>query len=132
MKYQEVEKLTFGEMMQRVEMAMGFKLYEWQKQYIAYGSIAFFPEERRIGRTTAHILRMLLTSTEPIYINDIVPDECHGRMYAKLYKKEVCKIRDKLVSSGIQIPEIKKGMRRDGQSRYLDEKTDQDARSASR
>lgn len=104
-----MKEMTIGEKMQQVEIAMGFKLHEWQKNYIVYGSRALMPAGRQNGRTTAHILRLLLTSAEPIYTGNVAPDEWHGHNYVEWYRREVRKIHEKLVAAGIPVQEIREG-----------------------
>lgn len=45
--------------LKKVEKVLGFKLYDWQKDYIMLKS-DWMPSERASGRTTAFILRHLL------------------------------------------------------------------------
>lgn len=77
---------------EKVEEAIGFKLFVWQKTYIEYGMC------RRCGKTTALILRALL--------NDI--DKCPIELSKRpksiredLYKERMLEIREKLVSNGV-------------------------------
>ncbi len=66
----------------RVEKAMGFKLYKWQKAFIFYGEP--IPEsvnkERANGKTTASILRLLLSKGEPVIASTwgLKPEEWVG------------------------------------------------------
>lgn len=48
-----------------IERALGFKLHDWQKDYISLSS-DWMPDERQTGRTTAFILRHLLNYGEKL------------------------------------------------------------------
>ena len=53
------------ELLERMERALGFKLYEWQKEYIL-GRLNTSPCGRLQGKTTAHILRQLFAMPTPL------------------------------------------------------------------
>lgn len=98
------------EMLERVEDALGFRLEKWQKDYIMSNGIGYL-NGRRNGKTTAHILKILLISDEPleVYTGDIgdITDEEHGRIYEEIYLDELLKIRECLAKTGIPVREIK-------------------------
>lgn len=81
----------FEKKMEKVENALGFRLFAWQKTYIAYG------EFRQYGATTAKILRDLLdVSAEPI---DYTMGAATHRQ--QFYWRELRKIKEKLDRAGI-------------------------------
>lgn len=81
----------FEKTIQTVEDALGFKLFVWQKNYLAYG------EFRKMGVTTAQILRELLdVSGTPIDYRRRAESERE-----KFYRGELQKIKKKLDAAGI-------------------------------
>lgn len=90
------------ELLERIERALGFKLYEWQKEYIL-GRLNTRPIGRIQGKTTAHILRQLFAIPTPLYLpNDIralrlAVDEHHARCYYNFYRTMVLEIAEKLL-----------------------------------
>lgn len=82
----ELEK-TF----EAVEKALGFKLFIWQKTFIAYGTY------RKSGRTTAEILRDLLDVSKPP-LDYTKPVTNHME---RLYREETRQIKAKLDAAGI-------------------------------
>lgn len=78
---------TIGE----VEKALGFRLFVWQKDYIAYGKF------RHGGATTAEILKDLLdVSGKPIDYSRYAANERE-----RFYRRELQKIKEKLDGAGI-------------------------------
>lgn len=74
-----------------VEKALGFRLFAWQKTYIACGQF------RQMGVTTAEILRDLLdVSGEPIDYSGRAKSERE-----KFYRRELHEIKTKLDNAGI-------------------------------
>jgi hypothetical protein len=90
------------ELLERIERALGFKLYEWQKEYIL-GRLNTSPYGRMQGKTTAHILRQLFAMPTPLYLPpDIrilkcVVDEHHTTSYYSFYRKMALEIADTLL-----------------------------------
>lgn len=78
------------ELMQRIEKALGFRLFTWQKTYITRGTF------RQYGKTTAEILRRLIKSEEPL----IVPKRFRNPT-EKFEFKEALLIYEKLKAAGI-------------------------------
>lgn len=89
------------EMIPLIEKAMGFKLYDWQKKYLM-GEEHEVPNGRAVGRTTAYIIRLLLTNNKPIEIGDVgrYADRSDSH-YKHWFKGEVKYIHDKLTDSGL-------------------------------
>ena len=74
-----------------VEKALGFKLFVWQKAFIAWGKF------RRMGATTAEILRNILdVSALPIDYS-----ERERNYMERLYRRELLEIKLKLDEAGI-------------------------------
>ena len=80
------------EFFKRIEAALGFKLFIWQKAFILTGKF------RQYGATTAEILRELLdTKAEPL---DYTKPPTNGR--AKFYRDNLREIQEKLQRAGIE------------------------------
>lgn len=74
----------------RVEKALGFKLYRWQKELII-GKAGNAPMERKCGFTTAHILRNLLAVDGEYYRDMPYVDELPTDYYrVKLFQDDRC------------------------------------------
>ncbi len=82
---QEVEKCI-----ERIEDALGFKLFTWQKHYLIYGRF------RRYGQTTAKILRDLIVPGEPLDYTKRA--SCNAE---RIYREELRKIKEKLDAARI-------------------------------
>lgn len=85
----------YEEQVQLINKALNIELYPWQKMYI-FGNPedVVFPTERRSGRTTAYILRLLLSESEPllIYRPDVlknVIDAHYSSVYYEWFRHEV-------------------------------------------
>lgn len=79
-----------------VEVALGFKLFTWQKAYIAYGKF------RQYGATTAEILRDLMQV-------DSCPLDYTKRattQAAAWYREELRKIKQQLDDAGVPTREV--------------------------
>lgn len=85
--YNEYEKLF-----EKIEEALGFKLFVWQKSYIVMGIF------RQYGETTARILRDLL-SIEEKPLDYTKPAKNHMENF---YRRETKKMEEKLKSAGIE------------------------------
>lgn len=80
----------------RVEAALGFKLFIWQKAFIVTGVF------RQYGKTTAEILRELLdTKAEPLDYTR--PTE---NVRARFYRDELREIQKKLQKAGIETRQV--------------------------
>lgn len=80
----------------KIEQALGFKLFIWQKTFIINGVF------RQYGETTARILRRLLQKDEPL---DFRKRPKNGREYFE--RKMTFEIYKKLKAAGIEVCEIK-------------------------
>lgn len=82
----------YEELFERIEEALGFKLFIWQKSFIVMGHF------RQYGATTARILRELLDVTaSPI---DFTARPMSNR--EDFYRKEMKEIQGKLKNVGIE------------------------------
>lgn len=92
--YEEIPNNGFYDF-EKIEKALGFRLFFWQKTYMIFG------EERRTGKTTAKELKYLLefppTPRRLFRAASIAEDT---------WNHEVIKMREKLVDAGIECPEI--------------------------
>lgn len=75
----------------KIEQALGFKLFIWQKTYISRG---YF---RQYGATTAQILKRLLTDKEPIDLTERA--KSHRE---QIEREELIKIYQKLQAAGVE------------------------------
>lgn len=78
----------------KINQALGIKLYEWQEKYI-FGESEYIPSGRRVGRTTATIIKLCLSSGDmasrgraSCYMSELF------RTYTKLCKARGLKLRE--------------------------------------
>lgn len=90
-------KLQYGfeKKLEAVEKALGFKLFVWQKTFIADGVF------RQYGNTTAKILRMLLC--EDVLIDFTKPPQSAKERF---FRMELLKIKRKLNGAGISTNKV--------------------------
>lgn len=80
------------ELFEKVEKALGFKLFLWQKYFVITGRF------RRYGKTTAEILRELLTvDGKPIDYR-----KRPGSIEEDFYRRKTKEIQKKLKEAGIE------------------------------
>ena len=79
------------EIFEKIEKALGFRLYSWQKSYMYTG------EFRRIGTTTAQCLKRLLFNQSPIDFS-----ERPRNMKEDCERSEMLRIYDTLQEAGIK------------------------------
>lgn len=97
----EEEMIITNEMISLIEKALGFELYEWQKRYLM-DEPHEVPNGRAVGRTTAYIIRLLLTNDKPIEVDSLKRYVDHGSShYEYFFRSEVKYIHDKLTDVGI-------------------------------
>lgn len=80
----------YQQLFERIEKALGFKLFFWQKSYIAHGQF------RRYGATTAHILKDLVDLRN----GPIDRSRAFSRQ-DEFYTHELRKIKEQLELAGI-------------------------------
>lgn len=103
MLYMDLGYPSVDDFIKKIEAALGFKLFFWQKTYIFMGKF------RHAGMTTAEILRELLALNKgPIDFTKkpMSPMEA-------IYRKELERIKSKLTAAGIEtrpVVYIKKDM----------------------
>lgn len=85
----------YEEMFQKIEKALGFKLFTWQKTFLIVG------EYRRIGDTTARSIKQLLEDRE---INLQIPPRNARQRFEQ---KELLKIYDQLKPTGLIKAKVK-------------------------
>lgn len=108
----------YGEFFKKIEKALGFELFTWQKTFIIMGT------QRRNGKTLSMILRDLFMPETP-YIDFTSKPRTHREMF---YRQELLKIKRQLTDAGIEtkpvftskkeINEYLKGSERKWQWRY--------------
>lgn len=84
-----------------IEEALGFKLYDWQKDYIFSNPVPFTMGGRRIGLTTAYIIKLIISEGPPIRLGRIenvrhICDSDNGINYLKWFEYEFTDIYYKL------------------------------------
>ena len=78
------------ELFEKIEKALGYKLFRWQKTYLIIGVF------RQYGKTTAKILRNLLAVNDPPLDLSIVRNEI-DRIHRRYYRD----IQERLMKAGI-------------------------------
>lgn len=94
------------ELFKKIEKALGFKLFRWQKTFIVMGAF------RQYGETTAKCLRELLAVNEP----PLDYSKANGFMEV-FYREELRAIQEKLTLAGIPTRKVfysREDKRRDG------------------
>lgn len=103
----------------KINQALGIKLYEWQEKYI-FGESEYIPSGRRVGRTTATIVKLCLSSGAPMFITiqdypnkisaelyEYIGDDMANRTRAKLYMSQLFHTHVKLCKArGLKLREI--------------------------
>lgn len=81
----------YEELFKRIEAALGFNLFVWQKSFIVMGTF------RQYGETTARILRELLdTEAAPLDYTR------RGNRREDFYRRELREIQERLKDAGIK------------------------------
>lgn len=89
--YRPINEPDLENTLAAVEKALGFKLFVWQKTFIATGTF------RQYGATTAEILRELLAvDAQPL---DYTTSP--GSHMGAFYREELLKIKEKLDAAGV-------------------------------
>lgn len=91
-----------------IEKALDFKLYDWQRAYLL-GEPHKIPHERATGKTTAYIVKLLLTNKEPIDIKRDAPKYKDHKCshYTYWFRNEMKYIDDKLTDVGLNTCSVK-------------------------
>lgn len=102
--------------LEAVEKALGFKLFVWQKTYIATGHF------RQYGKTTAEILKDLLAIDDEPLDYSARP----GNAREQFYRDETRKIKEKLDAAGIITRTV--FFTKDERNRYCREKRERECK----
>lgn len=88
-------------MIPRIEQAVGFPLYDWQKDYLL-GNTRTVIGGRRNGNTFAYIVKLLLSDGEPIKRRDLLKylDGEYGNR--RWFTDYVLEINDTLMKAGFE------------------------------
>ena len=92
---------------ENIEKALGFKLYDWQKDYI-FNRSSHIPSGRRIGFTTAYILKLIISEGSKIRLDsiddvrNICDDPRHGSSYLSWFINEFSDIYYKLSHTNLK------------------------------
>ena len=84
--------IEYEELFKRIEAALGFKLFTWQKSFIVMGTF------RQYGETTARILRELL-DTEAAPLDYTRRGMSHREDF---YRRQLREIQERLKDAGIK------------------------------
>jgi len=97
-------KIT-DEVLAKIEIAFGFKLYEWQMEYIK-GNTNRRAGGRRNGNTFAYCVRMLLQDDNKIKLSELRTsrylDGRHGTQYIGWFRRYLLDINEVLVNNGFE------------------------------
>lgn len=99
------------EVIERVERALGFTLYENQVNYLL--DVGELGDEPESGRTTAYCISLLLTDGEPLDLahpemfSDRINGERHIHYARRVFIKEFLDIRAKLADAAIKVRDVK-------------------------
>lgn len=95
--YSSIGEPYWDDLFKKVEMALGFKLFVWQKTFIVFNNY------RKSGKTTAEVLSVLLKDKDkPFYVN-IPPTSIQESFFIRALKET----KSKLDEAGIKTREIK-------------------------
>lgn len=100
--YNKVGDPYIDELLDRVEEALGFQLFIWQRQYIWTGKTEWVGG-RWTGKTTAYILRTLLRFTENDEPLDMI---CPSTKQGEIFKKDMKDLQKKLDEFGISTRKV--------------------------
>jgi hypothetical protein len=93
-------------MIECIEECLGFKLYDWQKEYI-FGRSCVIPTGRRVGFTTAYMIKLIISEGKPIRLDkpetiSKICDYNHGPMYYTWFRNEFSDMYYKLSHTKIK------------------------------
>lgn len=89
-----------------IEEGLGFKLYDWQKDYVL-GKPCYIPTSRGTGSTTAYIIKLIISEGKPIRLDKPgaiveICDYNHGPLYLRWFENEFSQIYWKLSHTQIK------------------------------
>lgn len=114
---EDAERVRHERAIPRIEDALGIRLHGWIKTYIftRHNAEDLVPDGRRLGRTTARALRLVLSDGEPIIVRrpeDLCPyagEDAVDHKRMQLFCDAVLRIHRKLkAAGGIDIREIER------------------------
>ena len=106
------------ETISKIERALGFELYDWQKEFIFrdYPYSRDIERIRQSGKTTAHCIKTCLSSGNPIIIYTDSAPYCDDPIYfgedivstrrMMFFISQLAKIYGELKSAGVDVREI--------------------------
>lgn len=95
------------ELVTKIESALGFELYDWQRNLINDESV-YIRSGRHTGKTMVEMIMLLTKEHEmqiPIVLNK--SNFLNGRNF-EWYSGEILKLRNKLIAAGIQCRPIER------------------------
>lgn len=90
-----------------IETALGFELFDWQKDFL-FKDNWVTPCGRQTGRTTAYMLKLLLSEGPPIHMYDLIVlsnfvDEDFSFQYSKYFRENLQKMYIKLTNPKLHL-----------------------------
>ncbi len=97
----------------KLERAFGFPLYDWQKRYLKGEDNAIPNGGRQNGKTFSYCIRLLLENREPFDLRescevDKLVDENHGPHYNRFFRDYLRELNDQLLKAGLSTNAEKK------------------------
>lgn len=94
-----------------IEKAIGIELYEWQKDYIFEKPKSIYPGGRQNGRTTAYMIKLILSKGDPIHLYKreallSVLDDIPGEIYIMWFKHHLRMLYSLLMDTGLELRKI--------------------------
>lgn len=91
----------------RIEVAMGFKLYAWQKIYLEDDTFQLNTKYRKCGNTTIYTIKKLLSLDEPVNLNTndiskLIDYKSTERMSIRINRDIIKRINNKLIEVGFK------------------------------
>lgn len=105
----EIKHIPTNREIRKIERALGFKLYDWQKKYIK-NEPHKRPHGRRTGFTTAYCIKLAMANDEPVSTKDLwlYADGYHGTHYdLAWFPKFFLDIWTRLHTAGLPVREIR-------------------------
>lgn len=98
------------EVIPHIEKAIGFELYETQKEYLLHHSTDILHRGRRSGKTVSYCIKLALSEGEPLNMGKPYEFSDHGDGTAKYayghFRKEFLRYRRMLKDYGLPVREI--------------------------
>ena len=110
------------EIVNAIEVALGLKLYDWQKAYM-FGCGGYLAPGRQTGKTLAWILKILLSEGPPLHLynpavlREVCDSTAHGSQYFIWFKNQLRKVYCTLLYDYCLRPKLRKIYFTEGEAR---------------